>query len=291
MPSSGASWLAWSGLVFDIDDLAAGRADDEIGRAGARRVGHRPRCLVEALGIQHLPAAYVERRPIGIAAVVARGQAVLDEADPAFVHAHLAAGDPGLGEADEARLVLAPGVQHEGAPVHALEPVPVLAEPGVAIGGDLAAAGRTWCSRRPRPHTSCFALSRRLLAEQGECELIACIEQRDRHFALAGAFGNPAASPRHRRGSRRRSPCAMRPLRRRPRRGRGPTPRTGADRSRHCPRPPAQTAGHARARGHGHRLRSSTAECSGHGHAPGTSKNRACSGQFDTGFAVKNMRQ
>src|SRR6266851_10240153 len=72
-----------------------------------------------------------------MAAVVARGEPVLDQADAAFVDAHLAAGDPRLGERDEARLVLASRAQHEGAAVHALEPVPVLAEPGVAIGGRL----------------------------------------------------------------------------------------------------------------------------------------------------------
>ena len=125
------------GARLDIDDVAAGRADHEIGRAGARRVGHRPRRLIKSLRVQHLAAAHVERLLIGIAPVVARGETVFDQADPAFVDAHFSAGDPGLGEADEARRSLSPRAQHKGAAMHAFEPVPVLPEPGVAIGGRL----------------------------------------------------------------------------------------------------------------------------------------------------------
>ena len=98
---------------------------------------------LEAVGVEHLAAAHVERLLVGVAPVVARGEAVLDEADAAFVDAHLAAGDARLGQADEARLGFALDAQHEGAAVHAFEPVPVLAEPGVAVGGRRA-------GRRPK---------------------------------------------------------------------------------------------------------------------------------------------
>ena len=264
MPSSGCKWLAWSGLASISTILAAGRADDEIGRAGARRVGHRPRRLVESLGVQHLPAADMERRAIGIAAVMARGQAVLDQADPAFVDAHLAAGDPGLGEADEARLVLAPGAQHEGAPMHAFEPVPVLAEPGVAIGGYLRLEAEGGAAvGADLQQLSRGTWLRRLLSEQGESELIARIEQRDGRFALAAAFGNSAHLLGIGRGSGRRSPratvaasakaCVAAEAR-----GREPA-QIGLDIVGDFPR---QTAGHARARRHGRRRRPSAAECS-----------------------------
>jgi hypothetical protein len=104
MPSSG-----WSRLTrLDIDDVSSSRADDDIGRAGSRRVGQRPRRRIEALRIQHLPAAHVKRFLVRIAAIIARGEAVFDQADAAFVDAHFSARDSGLGEAHEARLRIAP---------------------------------------------------------------------------------------------------------------------------------------------------------------------------------------
>ena len=87
--------------------------------------------------VQHFAAPHMERLAVGIAAIVARGEPVLDQPDPAFVDAHLSTGDAGLGEADETRLSLPPRLQDEGAPMHAFEPIPVLAEPGVAIVGRL----------------------------------------------------------------------------------------------------------------------------------------------------------
>jgi hypothetical protein len=71
--------------------------------------------------------------------------------------------------------------------MHALEPVPVLAEPGMAIRGGLgqqaergAAVGSD--SDQLLPH--------RLFAEQGEGELIAGIEKRNGRLGLASAVGN-----------------------------------------------------------------------------------------------------
>src|SRR5215831_13493194 len=184
-----AAHVVWARL--DIDEVAAGRADHEIGRAGARRVGHRPRRLIKSLHIEHLAAAYMERLLIGIAAVVARGETVFDHADPAFVDPHFSAGDPSLGEADETRLPLSPRAQHEGAAMHAFEPVPVLPEPGVAIGGRLGQEAE----RGAAVEAEFEQLSLRrallcLLAEQREGELVARIEQRDGVFALPAAVGN-----------------------------------------------------------------------------------------------------
>src|SRR5262249_57556835 len=87
------------------------------------------------LRVQHLAAPRVERLLIGVAAVVARGETVFDQADAAFVDPHFPAGDPGFGEADETRRSLSPRAQHKGAAIHAFYPAPVLPEPGVAIGG------------------------------------------------------------------------------------------------------------------------------------------------------------
>ena len=73
--------------------------------------------------------------------------------------------------------------------MHACEPIPVLAEPGVAVGrrlrqqGERGAAIGTDERRRSRG-------SQRLLAEQREGEFVARIEQRDGILALAGALGN-----------------------------------------------------------------------------------------------------
>ncbi len=125
------------GARFDIDDGATALADDEIRRAGAGSLDHRGQRLIQGPRIKHLTAAHVERLAVGIAAVVARRQSILDETYAAFVHAHLSAGDPGFGEADEAWLLLALDAQHKGAAMHAFEPVPVLAEPGMTIRGDL----------------------------------------------------------------------------------------------------------------------------------------------------------
>ena len=96
------------GARFDVDDFPAGRADHEISRAGARRIRYRPPRILEALRIQHLPAAHVKRILVRIAAIVARGETVFDETDAAFVDPHFSAGDPGLGEAHEARLRFTP---------------------------------------------------------------------------------------------------------------------------------------------------------------------------------------
>src|SRR5262245_52508513 len=75
--------------------------------------------------------------------------------------------------------------------MHAFEPVPVLPEPGVAIGGRLGqeaergAAVEAEFEQLFRPR-----LLLRLLAEQREGELVARIEQRNGVFARAGALGN-----------------------------------------------------------------------------------------------------
>ncbi len=178
------------GTGLDIDDGAACFADDEIGRAGARRSRHRLDRILAAFGVQHLPAAHVERRSVGIAAVVARCEPVLDQGDATLVHAHLAARDAGLGQADEARTVAAPSFQHQGSPVHALEPIPVLAEPGMAIGGRLGCEAECGAAVGPYRQQPALLPLGRFLSEQGEGELIARIEKRNDHVVLAGAFGN-----------------------------------------------------------------------------------------------------
>src|SRR6516164_10820495 len=134
MPSCASSRLTWSGL-------------DSYRRCGRRprRSRNWPSRCEPSRSPAATPAQIAPRRAprgnargtalIGIAAVVARGETVFDQADPAFVDAHLAARDPGLGEADETRRSLSPRAQHKGAAVHAFEPIPVLPEPGVAIGG------------------------------------------------------------------------------------------------------------------------------------------------------------
>ena len=71
---------------------------------------------------------------IGVAAVVTGGKAVLDQANAAIIHSHLAARDAGFAEADETWLGFAAHAQHESGAVHALKPIPILPEPGVAVG-------------------------------------------------------------------------------------------------------------------------------------------------------------
>jgi uncharacterized protein YjbI with pentapeptide repeats len=97
------------------------------------------------------------------------------------------------------RPILSSRPQHEGASVHALEPIPVLAEPGVAVGGGVgqkpeggAAVGANLGER-----TFDRALRRRLprgllglLAEQREGQLVARVQQRDGRFALARSVGD-----------------------------------------------------------------------------------------------------
>ena len=129
---------------------------------------------------------------VRIAAIVAGGEPVLDQADPAFVDAHFSARDAGLGKADETRLPRSPRLQDEGASVHAFQPVPVLAEPGMAILGHLGLEAKSGAAVRPdfeklaRPGS----LLRRLLPEQRERQLVARIEQGDGLLALAGAVDN-----------------------------------------------------------------------------------------------------
>ena len=136
----------------------------------------------------------MERLAIGIAAIVARGEPVLDQPDPAFVDTHLATGDASLGEADEARLALSPRLQDEGAAMHAFEPIPVLAEPGVAIVGRRGREAEGGAAVGPdfEKLASPGSLLCRLLPEQGERQLIARIEEGDGLLALAAAFGNAA---------------------------------------------------------------------------------------------------
>ena len=205
--------------------------------------------LFEAVGVQHFAAAHVERLAVGIAAVVARGEPVLDQPDPAFVDAHLAAGDAGLGEADEARLApfAAPAGRRCGRARLRASPSSGRAR----CGGRRSprAAGRRWCSRRDRLSSSsaCPGLDRRLLPEQGEGELVARVEERDGRLALAASRRQCPAFPRHSAGlcARDRRAPASRP-RRKPRRGRARRRRTGADRSRRWSAISARTAARAR---------------------------------------------
>src|SRR5207247_9433877 len=136
---------------------------------------------------QYLAAAHVKRVSVTIAAVMARGQTILDQADTAFVHAHLAAGDAGLGEADEARFALAAHAQDERAAMHPCEPIPILAGPAVAIGGGIGREperGAAVGSEREQ-----LALAR-FLPKQGERQLVARIDERNARFALAAAIGD-----------------------------------------------------------------------------------------------------
>src|SRR3984893_14220107 len=179
------------GTGLDIDDFAAARAEQEIRRAGARRLERHKHRLVQRLRIEHLAAAHVERLAIGMTPVSARSEPVLDEADAAFVDAHLAAGDPGFRETDEARLVRAFHLQHETARVQSLEPIAVLAQPGVSVRTDLRqqAEGRAAVGRSQLPPV------RRMhgfFAEQRKGKLIAGIEKRNALLALPGALRNPA---------------------------------------------------------------------------------------------------
>src|SRR6516162_3726347 len=123
----------------------------------------------------------MKRLATRVTAVIAGSKTVLNEPDAAFVDVHLAAGDAGLGEADEARLSLALSAHHEGAAVDACKPVPVLAEPGMAIrGGGGRQTERGATVGRGGKHF----LAHRLFAEEREGELIPGIEKRNRHLAL-----------------------------------------------------------------------------------------------------------
>ena len=76
--------------------------------------------------------------------------------------------------------------------MHPFEPVPILAEPGVAIGRRLRQQ-----TERGAPVGYHFGelrgeLRPRLLAEQREGELVACIQKRNAVLAFAGSVGNPS---------------------------------------------------------------------------------------------------
>ena len=148
---AGKSRLAWSGLVSTSTIVPPASPMTKLAEQvrGVRR--HRRRPLLEAFRVQHLPAAHVERFAIGIAAVVARCQPVLDQADAALVHAHLAARDPGLGQADEARTCPCAVLS---APRCARARPRASPSSGRARYGDRRsprARGRMWCSRPARP--------------------------------------------------------------------------------------------------------------------------------------------
>src|SRR3546814_1731329 len=81
------------GAGLDVDDLAVGVADDEVGRTDAPGGEDRQQRLVVGVGVENLAAAQMERLLIGVAPVVAGDEAVLDEADAVLVDAHLATDD------------------------------------------------------------------------------------------------------------------------------------------------------------------------------------------------------
>src|SRR5262249_60108827 len=85
-----------------------------------------------------------------------------------------------------------------GAAVPAFEPVPVLAEPGVAVSRRLRSEAERRAAVGPgRKQLTLDPLAARsLLAEQREGELIARIEQRNRVLALARAIRNSPPFPR-----------------------------------------------------------------------------------------------
>src|SRR6516225_3013708 len=71
--------------------------------------------------------------------------------------------------------------------MHASKPIPVLPEPAVTVGGGLGQQAERGAAVRPRrPHRQQFAPAR-LLAEQGEGQLVARIEQRNACFAVPAA--------------------------------------------------------------------------------------------------------
>src|SRR5262249_12955253 len=82
-----------------------------------------------------------------------------------------------------------PGTQHEGAHMPAFEPVPVLPEPSVAIGGCFGQEAEGGAAVEVE-FKQLFLPLLRLLAEQREGELVARIEQRNGVFALPAAVGN-----------------------------------------------------------------------------------------------------
>ncbi len=80
------------------------------------------------------------------------------------------------------------GTQHQALAVHTFEPVPVLAEPGVPIGGDFR--------QKPEGRAAVgadgeqFLAGLGILAEEREGKLVARIEDGDLGFAPPGALGD-----------------------------------------------------------------------------------------------------
>src|SRR5262249_31183128 len=177
------------GARFDVTERPPGRAYDEIAGAGARAFHEGTQRLVETLRVEHFAAAHVEWLPIRMLSVIAGGKTVFNKSDSALVDPHLAAGDPGFGKADEAWRIFAMRAQHEGAAMNGLEPIPVLPQPGMAIGSDRghqAEGGAT-------VGTDCEQfLPHRLATGQRESKLVAGIEEGNGAFALTGAIGNAA---------------------------------------------------------------------------------------------------
>ena len=149
MPSaSGVQIRCLGGRRLDVDELAVGVANQEVGRAHAVGLDHRHDRLVEGPGVEDLAAPHVDRLGERGSAVVRAHQAVHAEPDAGLVDADLAADDSGLGEADEIGQVRASGAQHEGVAANAGEPVPVLSHQGAAVGRSPRPSARTPCSRR-----------------------------------------------------------------------------------------------------------------------------------------------
>src|ERR1700733_14699540 len=89
---------------LNVDDLAVGMSDQEIGGAATVRLHYRQQRFVERPGIQNLAAADMERLAKSVGAVPLSYQAVDAQADPSGIHAHLATGNACLSETDKVRL-------------------------------------------------------------------------------------------------------------------------------------------------------------------------------------------
>src|SRR5262249_57010189 len=76
--------------------------------------------------------------------------------------------------------------------MHACEPVPVLAEPGVVVGGHLRQQAEGGAAVGRDLRQLCDALRPRLLPKERESQLVTSIEKRDALLALARTIRNPS---------------------------------------------------------------------------------------------------
>src|SRR5262249_54505180 len=106
--------------------------------------------ILEALRIQHLPAAHVKRILVRIAAIVARGEAVFDETPPHSLTPIFPPAIPASVRHTKLGCALRRAVARKCA--HArLRASPSSGRARCGGRRSPQAAGRRWCSRRARP--------------------------------------------------------------------------------------------------------------------------------------------